>query len=395
MPGTYNPFLFNPAWLDAAYIQYGWPDYLRQRTTTLPQPVHQSPLIKGTQPLVPPPQQPADFCMPPTQNFHSQPFLPPNGSYLPQLSELTKIPTLNLRTIPPQMDPLRVRLSPSSNSLNNDSRVNSTVDQSQSENSEDEDEIDVVKSAFQPIKPANLLLKEVQHPDSTVQEESLRKCELKAPSSKMNVRVSPISRPSPKISPASSPDSESLESRLLESSLFESKTLESRTLESRTLDSKIHESRTHEPRTLEPRTLESRILESRSLESKLLESRSLESKLLESRLLESRTFDPRTLESRLFDTKIEPRLPDSRTIESMLDSRSIESRLLESRTPESRSPPNSIPTSISPPSSRLSPTIEYLPSSKLTVSPKSLSPKSPSTKILHNNNTRQNVWRPY
>lgn len=64
-----------------------------------------------------------------------------------------------------------------------DTRIHSTVDQSNSELSEDED-IDVVRSAFVPIKPANVLLQEVQHPDSTVQDKELPRSELKAPSSK-------------------------------------------------------------------------------------------------------------------------------------------------------------------------------------------------------------------
>lgn len=72
-----------------------------------------------------------------------------------------------------------------------DSRVNST-EKSFSEPSEDEDdEIDVVKSAFQPIsKPITLQ----ESPDSTVPEvaeEPRVKCELKAPSSRKQVLHSP------------------------------------------------------------------------------------------------------------------------------------------------------------------------------------------------------------
>lgn len=42
----------------------------------------------------------------------------------------------------------------------------------------------MVKSAFVPIKPASVVLQEVQHPDSTVEEPVKVKCELKAPSSR-------------------------------------------------------------------------------------------------------------------------------------------------------------------------------------------------------------------
>lgn len=199
LPGAYNPFLLGPAWLDAAYMQYNWPDYFRSRTATIPQPtMHPPPILKGNQPQLPPSiPQATEIYLPhmssPPAAFHPPGLLQTNG-VLPQIpSELSKLPPFQIR--PPQpLEQLSIRLSPVSNtqsispqqslSQERDTRINSTVDHSHSEHSEDEDEIDVVKSAFQPIKPANLLLQEIQHPDSTVQEEPVKKCELKAPSSR-------------------------------------------------------------------------------------------------------------------------------------------------------------------------------------------------------------------
>lgn len=107
-------------------------------------------------------------------------FLPPNG-ILSQLSDAAlPRPTMN------PLDQLSLRISPLSNSRSptaQETKIHSTVDQSTSENSDEED-IDVVKSAFAPIKPASLLLQEIQHPDSTVQDKELKKNDLKAPSSK-------------------------------------------------------------------------------------------------------------------------------------------------------------------------------------------------------------------
>lgn len=41
-PGAFNPFLLNPGWLDAAYLNYAWADYFRP-----PQIRDQNPLVKG------------------------------------------------------------------------------------------------------------------------------------------------------------------------------------------------------------------------------------------------------------------------------------------------------------------------------------------------------------
>lgn len=48
-PAGFNPFLLNPGWLDAAYMSYAFPDYLRHRPNTIPQTnpnVHPS-MMKG------------------------------------------------------------------------------------------------------------------------------------------------------------------------------------------------------------------------------------------------------------------------------------------------------------------------------------------------------------
>lgn len=198
MPG-FNPFLLNSTWLDAAYLStYGWGEYFRTRNTPLPQQsnLHQ-PLIKTTSPQLPttPNLQASDFYVnatpTPTTPFHPPNFLP-STNLLPQFNSDLSNP-FHLRPVS-TMEQLSLRLSPISNTqslspqqnLTHDSRINSTVDQSNSENEieEDEDEIDVVKSAFHPIKAASLLLQEIQHPDSTVKEEPIKKCELKAISSK-------------------------------------------------------------------------------------------------------------------------------------------------------------------------------------------------------------------
>lgn len=166
----------------------------------------------GSTPQLPTPaniQTQGDFYIPhgatPPGGFHSPSYLPP----MPQLSnEISKIPpfdSFHMRTMPPSpLDQLSMKLSPSSVNLKsphlNDSinseesqKIHSTVDQSNSDNSEDED-IDVVKSAFQPIKPASVLLQEIQHPDSTVQDkEPVLKNQLKIPSSKKHITLSPKS----------------------------------------------------------------------------------------------------------------------------------------------------------------------------------------------------------
>ncbi|KAJ8939822.1 hypothetical protein NQ318_014949 [Aromia moschata] len=198
LPAGFNPFLISPGWFDAAYMSYAIPEYLRHRPAVSPQGnIHQT-LIKG--PQLPPTVHAHDFYIqppgaPPSSFHHGASFLPSAMPQFPQ--DLGKLPgfDVTLRSIPPSpLEQLSLRLSPGSHSQSvspqlsvhaQETRVHSTVVSSASEQSDDED-IDVVKSAFVPIKPASVALQEVQHPDSTVQDkEPLRtKGDLKAPSSR-------------------------------------------------------------------------------------------------------------------------------------------------------------------------------------------------------------------
>lgn len=156
------------------------------------------------------------------QLHHNSSFLP---SSLPQFTQdLTKSPTFSIGlrpTLPNPLEQLSLRVSPVCNSQGTspqpqlpinaqETRIHSTVDQSSaSEHSDGEDEdIDVVKSAFIPIKPANILLQEIQHPDSTVQdrEPGKVKCDLKAPSSRTikNLSLSPEANTKIRTSPVPS-----------------------------------------------------------------------------------------------------------------------------------------------------------------------------------------------
>lgn len=121
-------------------------------------------------------QPPNDFYLPPPANqpspFHTTNFLPGSG-LLPPFP-----PKPSFHPLPNPMEQLSLRLSPASTDKEQ------TIHSTNSENSDDED-IDVVKSAFVPIKPASVMLQEVQvHPDSTVEEPVKTKCELKAPTSR-------------------------------------------------------------------------------------------------------------------------------------------------------------------------------------------------------------------
>lgn len=138
---------------------------------------------------------------------------------MPQFpQDLPKTPSfgVGLRPIPNPLEQLSVRVSPVCNSQGNspqpqlplnaqETRIHSTVDQSSASEHSDDEDIDVVKSAFVPIKPANVLLQEIQHPDSTVQDKEPRKvkCELKAPSSRTikNLSLSPESNTKIRSSP--------------------------------------------------------------------------------------------------------------------------------------------------------------------------------------------------
>lgn len=143
---------------------------------------------------------------PPVPAFHhTNSFLP--GSLPPFPQDLAKSSSFTLGLRPPMpnpMDQLSLRVSPVCNSQGSsphaslnaqETRIHSTVDQSSASEHSDDEDIDVVRSAFIPIKPANVLLQEIQHPDSTVQdkEPGKVKCELKAPSSRTlkNLSLSP------------------------------------------------------------------------------------------------------------------------------------------------------------------------------------------------------------
>ncbi|KAK5641391.1 hypothetical protein RI129_009938 [Pyrocoelia pectoralis] len=207
LPGAFNPFLLNPGWLDAAYMTYAWPDYFRTRPNFQQQTNLHPGLIKANSPQLPPTnlQTPGDFYIPhgatPPGGFPSG--YHPSSALLSQLpnENLPKVPpfeNFHIRTLPPSpLEQLSIKLSPTSTNrtvspqmnriknIQGSPKIHSTIDHnSNSENSDDED-IDVVKSAFQPIKPANILLQEIQHPDSTVQDkEPTKKCELKSPTSR-------------------------------------------------------------------------------------------------------------------------------------------------------------------------------------------------------------------
>lgn len=131
------------------------------------------------------PHPPAAF---PTPNF--LPTVPPPGvgADLSKMSPMEEMHHIIPATIGP-LDQLSLRMSPQRQSplqQPQERRIHSTVDQSSTDQSDDED-IDVVKSAFVPIKPASIMLQETQDPDSTVQDKEPLvkvKSELKAPSSK-------------------------------------------------------------------------------------------------------------------------------------------------------------------------------------------------------------------
>ncbi|KAF7280596.1 hypothetical protein GWI33_005696 [Rhynchophorus ferrugineus] len=179
LTGAFNPFLFNAGWLDSMYSSYGLQDYIRQRTNPMmpPNGVH-NPLAKTPDFYVH--HQPTGF----QPNF--LPTVPPPNLCV-DIQKVPPLDDLHLRALRPNpMEPLSLRMPQRSNPVPvpQEERIHSTVDQSSSDNSDDED-IDVVKSAFVPITPASVSLIESQHPDSTVQEEPSRvKNELKAPSAK-------------------------------------------------------------------------------------------------------------------------------------------------------------------------------------------------------------------
>ncbi|XP_044738694.1 segmentation protein Runt-like isoform X2 [Chrysoperla carnea] len=182
--------------------------------TTLP-PFHPPPGFLAGNPLLPPPYHPGtELKLPPYDTF-SLPTHLTSPTLINQMS-LRLSPTSSSRqsSSPTHLTQVGTTSSPT-RSTTSQNNVNSTIDLSNSEQSDDED-IDVVKSAFQPIKPANVLLKEIQqHPaDSTTATQLddreklvVKKCILKAPSSmKTKLCASPSKSPeSTKIPRSSSP----------------------------------------------------------------------------------------------------------------------------------------------------------------------------------------------
>ncbi|XP_045500370.1 segmentation protein Runt-like [Colias croceus] len=240
-PGAFSPFLLNPGWLDAAYLNYAWADYFRP-----PQLRDPASLVKGAAPLTTPtvPIPPSDlFPFPPAMtNLPPAGLIPPPGAFLPPNGLLPFSPhpvDLALKTLPPEltlkngvspydalrhlqssvssMDNSSARLSPASSrqsgsprsiinasprsKADSKSEVNSTHDATISDES-DEEPIEVVKSAFHPTRPANVELqemKQVQAADSTVSDKPRGRNELKAPSQR-TTRVLSTSPTSTKIS---------------------------------------------------------------------------------------------------------------------------------------------------------------------------------------------------
>ncbi|CAB3230867.1 unnamed protein product [Arctia plantaginis] len=233
-PGAFSPFLLNPGWLDAAYLNYAWADYFRP-----PQIRDQTAaLVKG--PITTPPVTlpgPDLFPFPPTiTNLPPGGLIPPPGAFLP--NGLLSFPPPTMKTLPPELslkngvnpyDALRhlqnnmsidtssSRLSPTSSRQSGSPRslINASPDRSKADSKSevnsiheatitdesDEEPIEVVKSAFHPTRPANVELQEmkrVQAADSTVADRPRVKNDLKAPSQRTS-RVLSTSPTSTKI----------------------------------------------------------------------------------------------------------------------------------------------------------------------------------------------------
>ncbi|NP_001104821.1 runt [Bombyx mori] len=252
-PGPFSPFLLNPGWLDAAYLNYAWADYFRP-----PQMREPSTLIKGgAAPLTTPPVTipGADlFPFPPAvTNLPPGGLIPPPGAFLPPNGLLPFPPhpaELALKSLPPElslksgltpyealrqfqnnvssMDTSSARLSPTSSrqsgsprSMANASPDRSKTDSKSEANSihdatitdeSDEEPIEVVKSAFHPTRPANLELQEmkrVQAADSTVSDRPRTRNELKS-TSQRTTRVLSTSPTSTKIANGTIPSHKSV-----------------------------------------------------------------------------------------------------------------------------------------------------------------------------------------
>ena len=221
-PGAFNPFMLNPAWLDAAYMTYGYADYFRHQAAAAvvhhPALAKTSPLPAG-QTVVPPPNAPAGS---PVDYHHHPSQITPPPSSAPNIAAASIIPSppgstygmpqfpfnpvaaaaaaaaaaqgqpelllphqkanhphafhpynlAALRARPPPLHahPNQVAISPAhispassrpsssspvcnsgQNKFNTSADTNSLHEQSTSDNDSDDEQIDVVKSAFVPI----------------------------------------------------------------------------------------------------------------------------------------------------------------------------------------------------------------------------------------------------
>ncbi|XP_065365212.1 segmentation protein Runt isoform X2 [Calliphora vicina] len=90
-PGAFNPFMLNPAWLDAAYMTYGYADYFRHQATAAavhhPALAKTSPLPNG-QTVVPPTSAAAS----PNDYHHPSQITPPPAG-APAVSAASMIPS--------------------------------------------------------------------------------------------------------------------------------------------------------------------------------------------------------------------------------------------------------------------------------------------------------------
>ncbi|XP_047992421.1 segmentation protein Runt-like [Leguminivora glycinivorella] len=238
-PGAFSPFLLNPGWLDAAYLNYAWADYFR------PPQMRDQALVKGGTLPPPVPLPGADLFPFPPAMANLPPgaggLIPPPGAFLPGNGLLPFGPhpgDLALKSLPPELtikngmspyDALRqlqsnmssldnssARLSPTSSRQSGSPRsiINASPDRSKADSKSevkseatisdesDEEPIEVVKSAFHPTRPANVELqemKQVQAADSTVSDRPRMRNELKAPTQR-TTRIVSTSPTSTKIS---------------------------------------------------------------------------------------------------------------------------------------------------------------------------------------------------
>ncbi|XP_018784754.1 PREDICTED: segmentation protein Runt isoform X2 [Bactrocera latifrons] len=262
-PGAFNPFMLNPAWLDAAYMTYGYADYFRhQAALHHPALAKSSPTLptngSAGATVVPPPPPPA------VNDFHSAQLTPPpvgappnaalgmiptppGSSYgvgMPQFpfnpvaaaafhpynlaAAGLRVPSHNLHNTsigsshgstehisPVHISPASSRPSSSSppahahntSTASSNHKANTSLEQSLSDADpdvdSDDEQIDVVKSAFVPILRPPIVARSLpsaveeleKSQQKTQQQQPRMRCELKAPSAmktQCQTRQSPI-----------------------------------------------------------------------------------------------------------------------------------------------------------------------------------------------------------